>query len=296
MSVQPAERFFSCRYGRIAAVVWNAGAPRKVLALHGWLDNAASFSQLAPLLPHCEIVAMDFPGHGHSDHRAPGHVYTFLDYLLEIPEVLKQLGWPRATILGHSMGAAIGQLFAVASPSRVDSLIMIENLGPVPSWQPGTAAKKLRQALAKWERHDLRHRRFYTTVEQAIAARAAATPLPSEILRPLVARGLAKTTDASGKPVYHWRTDKRLRLPSLVRLAEDQIQELLAATAVPTTVILADPVTEAMDYPTRAARLQALAADSVHRLPGDHHLHMSQAEAVARLLRAPLSETADDLG
>ncbi|MEQ9365344.1 MAG: hypothetical protein RIF32_13950, partial [Leptospirales bacterium] len=49
----------------------NAAAPRArdgnqalpVLALHGWLDNAASFRRLIPLLPaDRRIVALDLPG------------------------------------------------------------------------------------------------------------------------------------------------------------------------------------------------------------------------------------------
>ena len=36
---------------------------QRVLALHGWLDNAASFVPLAAQLPGLELVAIDLPGH-----------------------------------------------------------------------------------------------------------------------------------------------------------------------------------------------------------------------------------------
>jgi len=252
----PTEIRFPCRYGTVAGLRWNPGAPRKVLALHGWLDNAASFSELAPLLPGCEVLAMDFPGHGHSDHRAPGHIYAFFDYVLELSEVLDQLGWDDPVVLGHSLGAAIAQLFSVAQPERVGRLIMIENLGPIPPWQPGQAATQLRQAVQ-------------------------ATPMPAELLRPLVERGLARTETKEGATRYHWRTDKRLRLPSLFRLAEAQIQEVLHATPVPTQVILAEPVTEALDYPSASQRLKSLSPEAVSRLPGCHHLHLARAKDVA---------------
>jgi pimeloyl-ACP methyl ester carboxylesterase len=35
-------------------------------ALHGWLDNAASFERLAPMLDGCFVVAPDLVGHGRS--------------------------------------------------------------------------------------------------------------------------------------------------------------------------------------------------------------------------------------
>src|SRR5204862_6383008 len=50
--------------GTLAALRWTSpseGAPVRVLALHGWLDNAASFAPLAPHLPGLDLVALDLP-------------------------------------------------------------------------------------------------------------------------------------------------------------------------------------------------------------------------------------------
>jgi len=61
---------------RLAAQVWGDPLLPRLLALHGWLDNAASFDRLAPLLcEHFHIVALDLPGHGRSGHRPPGTWY-----------------------------------------------------------------------------------------------------------------------------------------------------------------------------------------------------------------------------
>ncbi|HQC73883.1 MAG TPA: alpha/beta hydrolase, partial [Candidatus Competibacteraceae bacterium] len=62
----------STPYLRLAARAWGPADGLPVLAVHGWLDNAASFDALAPLLPELRLVALDLPGHGHSAHRPPG--------------------------------------------------------------------------------------------------------------------------------------------------------------------------------------------------------------------------------
>ena len=58
-------------YLRLSARAWGPPDGVPVLALHGWLDNAASFDPLASLLPGVRLVAVDLPGHGGSDHRPP---------------------------------------------------------------------------------------------------------------------------------------------------------------------------------------------------------------------------------
>ena len=46
------------------------GQPKKILLIHGWLDNSNSFNILAPKLADngYEATAIDILGHGHSDH------------------------------------------------------------------------------------------------------------------------------------------------------------------------------------------------------------------------------------
>ena len=68
---QASEIRLDTTQGALAGLAWRReGAPR-VLCLHGWLDNAASFVPLAPLLDRLDVVALDLPGHGHSEHRHP---------------------------------------------------------------------------------------------------------------------------------------------------------------------------------------------------------------------------------
>ncbi len=63
--------------GRITGLRAGAEGTPKVLALHGWLDNAASFVPLAAQLADIDLVAPDLPGHGHSAHLPAGADYSF---------------------------------------------------------------------------------------------------------------------------------------------------------------------------------------------------------------------------
>ena len=90
---------------RLVAKCWGNPDGIPVLAFHGWLDNAATFDNLAPLLPELRILSLDLPGHGLSDHRPSGTAYHFIDMVMDVIEVAEVLGWKNYSLLGHSMGA-----------------------------------------------------------------------------------------------------------------------------------------------------------------------------------------------
>ena len=51
---------------QMAGLRWGTPGARPLLALHGWLDNAQSFTPLAPHLSQFDFVALDLTGHGRS--------------------------------------------------------------------------------------------------------------------------------------------------------------------------------------------------------------------------------------
>ena len=57
--------------GALRVLTWGEEDAPPVLALHGWLDNAASFIPLAAHLDGIRLVAIDAPGHGRSGHYPP---------------------------------------------------------------------------------------------------------------------------------------------------------------------------------------------------------------------------------
>ena len=57
-----------------------------MLAIHGWLDNCDSFHYIGPGLANIgyQVIGVDLPGHGHSDHIPPGLLYHDIDNVLTI--------------------------------------------------------------------------------------------------------------------------------------------------------------------------------------------------------------------
>ena len=86
------ERFLTLADGRRIALLDNGrqGKPL-IVALHGWLDNGASFLPLVPHLDECHLVCVDLPGHGHSDHKPTP--YVFVDWLDDLHQIAQAAGW-----------------------------------------------------------------------------------------------------------------------------------------------------------------------------------------------------------
>lgn len=102
----------------------------KVVSLHGWLDNAASFSNLSSYLFDFFHVALDLAGHGYSQHRPAGSFYHLWDYVLDVVSILnqsKQSVW----LIGHSMGLLLPCWWLQFHLNRVIRLIILDNMGPL---------------------------------------------------------------------------------------------------------------------------------------------------------------------
>jgi abhydrolase domain-containing protein 6 len=117
------------RRGSLTALRSGTPGGPKLLALHGWLDNAASFVPLQSHLSAFDLVALDLPGHGGSAHRARGYDYVFVDWIHDVLDALDALGWERATLLGHSMGGGIAALVAARHPQLVQRVALLDAAG-----------------------------------------------------------------------------------------------------------------------------------------------------------------------
>ena len=99
----PIELKVAAASGELAALQWGDAAAPPLLALHGWLDNAASFARLAPLLARQRrVIALDLPGHGRSAHMPePARRYHVVDQVDAVLDFADALGFDRFDLLGH---------------------------------------------------------------------------------------------------------------------------------------------------------------------------------------------------
>jgi pimeloyl-ACP methyl ester carboxylesterase len=273
---------FACAlpYGELRGLRGGPADGRRVLALHGWLDNAAGFVPLSAQLPELALVALDLPGHGHSASLPVGADYTLAGAIGNVLAVADALGWERFSLLGHSMGAGIASLVAAAAPERIEALVAIEALGGLAESERNTAAR-LRDAVARARGMADRPLRVFPSIETAVRARMMANQLDAASARLLVERGVQTVPGG-----YSWRSDQRLTLPTAVRMTEGQIDALVAAIACPTQAIFAEPAQPYFPDPLRRHRAALLAHGRLATLPGIHHLHMTDPVAVAALVRA----------
>ena len=277
--MNPREVAIPTAWGDLAGLrLERPGRPR-VIALHGWLDNAASFAPLLPHLDGLDLLLLELPGHGRSAHLPPGAEYVLTTHLHAVLDVADALGWEDFALLGHSMGAAIATLVAAAVPHRVERLALVETLGPLAEEVENTASR-LQQAVAATRARAGGSLRVFPDLALAIRARMQASQLDQASARLLVERGTRAVPGG-----YTWSSDPRLTRPAATRLTEAQVRALLTALQCPVRVLYADPAQPYFPDPVRRARLDAVPRLELAVMRGGHHLHMDQPAAVAEWLR-----------
>lgn len=286
------EKQINLSFGQLSVQLYGDQQKPVLFCLHGWLDNSASLECLAhELADHFYLVLIDFPGHGKSDHLPIGSDYYIWQYVEVLHEffqhsnVISRAQDEPVHLLGHSLGGIVASLYAGTYPERVASVVMLDSLGPA-----ATTANQAPIQLAKGisDKHRVGSTlRLYPTVASALAARKKSSPAMSDnALLPIVRRNLCKREGVEGEAGFSWRTDKRLRHVSKVRLTEEQVQAFFSAITASVLVVFAKQGI----IPTawQAQRLPYFSNIQAVTVPGHHHFHCEEdtvdsiAEAIKR--------------
>ncbi|XP_062989706.1 serine hydrolase-like protein 2 [Elgaria multicarinata webbii] len=291
MAGMVSELKFLVPWGHLAAKAWGSPQGRPVVCLHGWQDNANTFSRLIPLLPKdCYYMAVDLGGHGLSSHRPAGYPYHFLDYVNDVRRVVAALNWSQFSLMGHSLGGVVAGMFACVFPEMVDKLILLESFGPGPKdW--GKMLKLKRMVIEKLlefeanQQHPPKVRSPQEALQRLLEANKHLTEESGNIL---LQRG---AMEVSGGLVYN--RDVRIAM----QIPWDENLNILKAIQADVLLITAQSgISSGSYYAVPDDQLQetfrTFLKERFHfvRVAGNHFVHLNEPEVVAGIISTFLSK------
>jgi pimeloyl-ACP methyl ester carboxylesterase len=108
---------------RMSALVWGTDQAELVL-IHGGAQNAHTWDTVALALGR-PLVAIDLPGHGHSDWRGDG-AYTPVDNAEAMAVAISELAPKAAGVVGMSLGGLTTIMLASRHPELVRSAVIVD--------------------------------------------------------------------------------------------------------------------------------------------------------------------------
>lgn len=258
---------FRLPWGKLRGEFYGHYQQPLIIALHGWLDNCASFRELAPLLKDYSVLALDLPGHGWSDHRPHGVRYHLVDNVDDVMGVADLMGVKEYIVVAHSMSAGFAPYLA-AVDKRIKKLVLIEGIGSQ-SNGADKAVATLASAVVELKRSLRTQMPVYVDHGAAVAARVNVVGrVSTQAAEVLCERGLVAVEGG-----VTWTSDPRLRTSSALRFPEEFVHAFLEALSIPVLLLLGKTSAFKVEeyYAERVARVKDIVVKS---LDGNHHLHL----------------------
>ena len=197
----------------ISAIVWGTvGSPAQpgvdapapdLVFLHGHGQNAHTWDTVLLGLGR-PAVAIDLPGHGHSDWRADKD-YSLPRNADAVAAVLRELATTPAFIVGMSMGGMTTMALAARHPDLIRGAVIVDiTPGSPPRLATLTAAQRGAEALTAGAE-------TFDSFEAMVDAAAAAAP---DRTWDSLARGVAHNAKQADDGTWIWRYDRARRRPA----------------------------------------------------------------------------------
>lgn len=176
---------------RISGLRWGHGSPRLVL-LHGGAQNAHTWDTVALALG-VPLLALDLPGHGHSDWRDDG-AYGPANLAADVAVAVAAHVDGPVPVVGMSLGGLTAMVLAARHPNLVAHLVMIDIT-------PGVNAQKAKAVIDFVDGPQ-----SFPSLEDLVARTIEHHPTRSESsLRRGVLHNAHQLEDGS----WQWRYDRR---------------------------------------------------------------------------------------
>jgi pimeloyl-ACP methyl ester carboxylesterase len=108
---------------KVSSLVWGTAAPELVL-VHGGAQNAHTWDTVAMMLDR-PLVAIDLPGHGHSD-GGPGGSLSVTGNGADLAQAIAVLAPDAAGVVGMSLGGLSSIALASLAPELVRALVLVD--------------------------------------------------------------------------------------------------------------------------------------------------------------------------
>jgi pimeloyl-ACP methyl ester carboxylesterase len=108
---------------QISGLAWGDASPQMTL-IHGGAQNAHTFDTVALALQR-PLLALDLPGHGHSD-ASPRGASAITSHARDVASALEQLAPGPRALVGMSLGGLVSLVVASERADLVSSLTLID--------------------------------------------------------------------------------------------------------------------------------------------------------------------------
>jgi pimeloyl-ACP methyl ester carboxylesterase len=143
--------------GDVVSVTVGGHGPAVVL-IHGYAEDSRMWKPLAiALAPHFTVIAPDLPGIGNSAIPAGGS--NMSNAAQRVHDAVHQLGYRRASVVGHDIGLMVAYAYAATYPREVQRLALMD------AFLPGVAGWR-----AIYDNPNLWHFRFHGPTPLALVS------------------------------------------------------------------------------------------------------------------------------
>jgi pimeloyl-ACP methyl ester carboxylesterase len=279
----PRDRFAESLGLTIHFLEWGEPSETPIVLVHGFLDQAFSWSLFAAeLLRRARrplwLIAPDCRGHGDSGWVGAGGYYHFPDYVFDLDCVMRTVGAKQLRLIGHSMGGTISFLYAGAFPDKVTKLVLIEGIGPL-GMEFADAPVRMAGWIDELHGRGRNHFREYTSTEAGANQLRQTNPrLSKDFAAALAEAGMRQ--NQRGKWV--WKFDPLHRTAAPQPFYTRQALEFLKRIRCP--VLIVDGEDSHQSRRTdKQARYEALPSYQLARIPNAGHMvHQDNPEVLAQ--------------